>query len=480
MSEIALDNAALVPPHNREWEEATAGAMLISTKAVHAALSVACPEDFYFHPLRQVFETCALLTRSGHPVDLLTVADRLGWQPGTEGFKFLDTLASNVPTSAHARHYAEKVRELADLRRWLEFLDVQRGKVYAREASAEALQAEFVRFATQSRGKTAVLQDAGTVAYEEFERIQEGKAEEVCFFGLPRLDRKSGGVAPGEVATICGQPGAGKTIAGWMQAEHCALTWGPVLVVSLEMAAEMLVRRSLAGKTGFTFRELRDAGRWDEARQRVREFSTNDLERIGKAANEIYNLPHAIKIDTNSYRLSELIHRLHVYKAEYGLRGVVIDYGQLLEDDRGRAESRSVEMGRIARAIKNEIAVALGLCVWVLNQPSREVDRRGGGQRKKGEDGKEKPALLKMSDMAWSREWEASATHVWLINVDPDCPGTDSDRGILWHVAKNRNGEVGMVRMILDAPRFRFVERAERDDAPPLPEHNPWWDQGDE
>src|SRR5262245_44350452 len=77
------------------------------------------PADFYDPAHRKIFEAIRRLYEERKPIDFVSVAEELRGEQSVEaigGSAFLATLASDVPTSAHAAHYATIVRGKATLR----------------------------------------------------------------------------------------------------------------------------------------------------------------------------------------------------------------------------------------------------------------------------------------------------------------------------------------------------------------------------
>lgn len=109
-----------VPPHAREAEQSVLGSMLLDNSAVSEACDVIGSADFYRHEHRVIFDAIVDLVTDGNVADVVTVFERLeanGTAEDCGGLKYLNSLAFSVGTSAHARRYAELIRERAILRR---------------------------------------------------------------------------------------------------------------------------------------------------------------------------------------------------------------------------------------------------------------------------------------------------------------------------------------------------------------------------
>src|SRR4051812_41297494 len=94
-----------IPPHDLDAERALLGSMLLSADAIDAAQEVG-PSTFYAQRHGAVYAEIVALHDAGEPVDVVTVANRLGGRLGA-GKDFLHDVISNTPASANAKAYAE-------------------------------------------------------------------------------------------------------------------------------------------------------------------------------------------------------------------------------------------------------------------------------------------------------------------------------------------------------------------------------------
>ena len=66
-----------VPPHDETAEQAVLCSMFLDREAASVALEALCGEDFYRPDHRMVFEAAEELYRSGSPIDVITVKNKL-------------------------------------------------------------------------------------------------------------------------------------------------------------------------------------------------------------------------------------------------------------------------------------------------------------------------------------------------------------------------------------------------------------------
>lgn len=454
-----------LPPNSVEAEQAVLGAAMISQKAAAWMLSELKEEMFYLTehhaPIYRVFREDGLKTR----LDSFTVEEALrkrGLLEMVGGVTYIRTLVESVPTAAHVAYYGNIVREKFRLRRIAEVTARYRERALWEEAPAEELEQNLVRelLQVEQAGNRDLVSFKDAVLAERA-RLEAGEADPVLLSGMQSIDAVAGGLGRQEIGLICGRPGSGKSCAGMQQAFEAANEWGPTLFVSLEMKAEALARRALAGMTGYSFRSLRDGLMYDSFGRVLGPLSEAELEGVRQACEMLTNTTYPLWILRGAHRLSRLIYQAHRYRIEHDIQAIVIDYGQLLHAD-GKFGNRAEETAYIARALKEELADPLDVPVWVLAQPNREVEKR----EREG-----KPSRLKMSDLGWSAEWEQVASQIWFLNADPEESGRPDCRNLLLEIGKSRNGAQGVtVPLVFECARFRFQERARfhsDEDAPP-------------
>jgi replicative DNA helicase len=108
------DSIMHIPPHDIEAERSILGAMLIDERAVAVGLDALGDAAFYTPAHRLVFRAVRTLFEREKPSDIVTIASLLQAQNDLEnagGASYIAGLASAVPTSANAEHYAKIVQD---------------------------------------------------------------------------------------------------------------------------------------------------------------------------------------------------------------------------------------------------------------------------------------------------------------------------------------------------------------------------------
>jgi replicative DNA helicase len=268
-------------------------------------------------------------------------------------------LVNVAPTSAYATHYARIVEERAVARRLLRAAG-QVAQLAYKEQNIEKLcsgAVELVETAIQRKGEqqartlTEVLNRTVAQAREHAEAREQGQQVSIPF-GVPELDRRTGGMWPTDVIVLAAPPGGGKTALALGIAHQAAMQGFRGAVFSLEMEDTQVGERILAPESGYTAIQIRlgDIQDWqvlDAARARA---STDYLLIDDSASLSVADLAVRVK-------------RLHL---RHAIQFVVVDYVQLLTAGQ-RTKNRTQELAYISRRLK-ALAKQLKIAVIVVAQ----------------------------------------------------------------------------------------------------------------
>lgn len=252
--------------------------------------------------------------------------------------------------------------------------------------------------------------------------------------GLPALDVVTSGWRPGQLIIVAGRTGMGKSALALGFAREAALRGRQsVAYVSLEMSEGELSRRIISAETGIAHDRIRgnllNAGERERIAEFVRSHSGWDL---------FIDASARMTVDDLQRKLWSLHHA-------YGLNLLVIDYLQLVTSaERGR--SREQEVAQISRACKS-LARELNVPVIALSQLSRDCDKEN--RRPRLSDLRESGSLEQDSDLV---------LFIYREDVYNRAPGEHPAEVI---VAKQRDGDTGIVGCVFDGSRMRFRPVAE-------------------
>lgn len=435
-----------VPPHSTEAEQSVLGSLLVDSEILPDIAMKLKSEDFYMEQHREIYEAILNLFDDNKPVDLVTVSEQLskrGTLQKVGDFEYLSNLATSVPTTANAPHYARIIEDKSLLRKLIQAAVQIQKKSY--EASDDALNVlndaeKYIYDIVQNRNQVGLV-SISDVLETTFTRLEElyNRASELT--GVPSgfvdLDRKTSGFQKSDLILVAARPAMGKTSFALNIAAYAAIHKQiPVAIFSLEMSKEQLVTRIISSEALVELEKMRSGNLEDE-----------DWKRMAHALGPLSRAP--IYIDDNAaISVMEILSKCRRLKMRRGLGLIVIDYLQLMQGRR-RVENRQQEISEISRSLKI-MAKELEVPVIALSQLSRAPELRTSNHR---------PIL---SDLRESGAMEQDADLVMFLYRD-DYYIEDSEKKNISEViiAKHRNGSIGTVDLawIPQYTKFGNLER---------------------
>ena len=437
--------AARLPPQNVEAEQSVLGSLLIDPDALLKVTPFLRPDDFYRETHGLIYRAIVDLHEQRQPADFVTLCDELerrGQLEHVGGPGYVTSLINVVPTSIHAQHYGRIVERTATLRRLISAASEISSMAYERADDEDRIldQAEQLIFGVAQRSIERELVPLRTILSDYYDRIEYLYDHRGQTIGVPTgfidLDRLLGGFQQADLIIVAGRPGTGKTSLAMTIMDHAARRHGlSIAIFSLEMPAQQVVQRLVAGATGIGSQRLRTG-----------EISEDELASIARAMGELSETSIYID-DTPAIAPMELRAKARRLQAEHPLDLIIVDYLQLMQAGL-RMENRVQEVSYISRQLKS-LASELHVPVLACSQLSRAVESRP-----------DKRPLL--SDLRESGSIEQDADVVMFIYreemyVEETFKPNIAD--II--VAKHRNGPTGQLslRFMKEQTRFANLER---------------------
>lgn len=443
MAEFNLDTAEYgrQMPYSLEAEQSVLGAVLIDPSCFSLVLENLRSGAFYRPQHQQIFDVMTNMFNLNRTMDFITILDAVKgeqiFETDEDAKIYLTNLAQVVPSAANVEAYCKIVREKYYVRRLItasrEIIDM------AQESQAESDvlldSAEQSIFDIRQGRNTSSFKHIRTAITETYELLQHLSGEDRDKYkgistGYPALDRVITGLNKTDLILIAARPGMGKTSFALNIAENVA-TKGTrtVAIFSLEMSSEQLAQRLLSSQASVEGQLLRTG-----------ELSGDDWVRIAMASQALSKADIYLD-DTPGITVGEMKAKLRRLKK---VDLVIIDYLQLMSTGR-RSENRVQEVSEITRNLKI-MAKELNVPVITLSQLSRGPESRTT----------HKPML---SDLRESGSIEQDADIVLLLyREDYYAREEAEERNIAeCDVAKNRHGEVGVVKLGWDNRYTRFT-----------------------
>lgn len=245
--------------------------------------------------------------------------------------------------------------------------------------------------------------------------------------GFSGLDKITDGLQRGELWVIGARPNVGKTSLSLNIAEQVAILDGvPLLFVTLEMSAVALSRRLLSMNGPVNAGEIRRGS-----------FSEPDFKRMVAFSARFSAAPFYVLDSPGGIRITQLCHSIRAAIRRWKIQVVVLDYLQKIRPD-VKGEKRTYEIGDTTSVLV-ELVKRENVNMLALAQLNREPEKNA-----------KRPPIL--SDLADSKSIEADADFVGLLERP-----IDGDENVArLHVAKQRDGERGVVPLVFHGWHCRF------------------------
>ena len=368
--------AELLPPQNLEAEQCLLGAILLNAEATFTVQEILQPTDFYTEGHRWVYTAIRELSHQHKPVDLQTVGTWLRDHQHLEqigGTLYLTTIMHGTPGVAAATHYAKQIRECAIRRRMIAAADTIMTAAYTnvdatsddlREMSERLIFDAAAPASGRFSGPRPIAEFAKQALYRQMDAIEDARAPGIKA-GWKSVDSALRPITPGQLVILAARSGMGKTTFMLQWAMNLARQGYPGVMFSLEMDGVDLSQRALLTQMSYTQDHLDDIAGCQEDTAIMREFCD--------AVETVWELPIFID-DTSGLKVSDMDAILRRHTREHGKpTWVMVDYLQLAEAE-GRSSSRSVEVGKIAKALK-DLAKTHHCVVIALSQVNDEVEK---------------------------------------------------------------------------------------------------------
>ena len=437
-------------PNNIDAERACLGSVFLYRDAIVAIAPWLTPAHFYLEKHAWIYQAMLDCYRAQVAPNNRTVADRLKEQGRLEavGFEYLLCLDDEIPHGLDVEAYARQVERAAILRQ----LVIAGGTIaalgYTSQDYEQALdQAQSVLTAAATmRSNDQAIVSFSDIAEEEYANISAEVVPGIST-GFCDLDDILGGLHRQDLVVLAARPSQGKTsLAGCLACNVAERAGLPVMFFSLEMGRRDILMRAAAIKSGVNLHAVRQRHLRDTE-------ATEYMKALGWAAKQPIYVD-----DTAAQTVMHIRNKVLRFRVEHGALGlVVIDYLQLM-DCEGKTENRVQEVSKISRGLK-QLAREVDVPVLALSQLSRAVESRTSH-------------IPMLSDLRESGAIEQDADVVMFIYREEVYDQETDKKGIAEiHIAKHRNGPLGVVAMRFDTHTTRFADLAYRtpegyDDAP--------------
>jgi replicative DNA helicase len=411
-----------IPPNSIEAEQSLLGAAMVDKKVVIEIVQQLEIDDFYSPENQAIYQAVSELNEAGKEIDIITVSDKLKYMGKLEqigGIEHLSDLATNIPTVSNVKHYISIVKGKSVRRKYVaaavNVIDFAYNGEYdtVTDFKADVMKQMDIRI----REKNAdTIQDLTETVLRNIQERYNNKTMKMPY-GVPWLDKYTGGAHETDLTIIAARPSVGKTSFAMQCGMKFAERNNYVAIFSLEMGSDQLVERLMANKGRIKLDNLRSPNL----------MTDDDNIKLGHAINDINNLK--LHIYDDIFKIESIRAKCIELKSKDQLDAVIIDYLQLCDTSQKKANEND-RLGYISTTAK-KLAKEIKSPVILLSQLTRtnEHDNR-------------KPKLI---DLRGSGSIEQDADNVFFLH-DPEYGKytAETDKTIFdidLIIAKQRNGK---------------------------------------
>ena len=375
------------------------------------------PGDFNHTAYSLIYDALRQLAHKGVAIDEITLIEQLresGNEQKAGGIQTIYGLREQSGSMLSASFAASKLVECTKRRSLIRV---------CRLAIEQAAEQREEPDAIASRLDTALLTLADNQAAEfnlnnciatATEQLTTRGTECVIPHGIPSYDATitDGGLKAGQMHTIGGRPGRGKTTFALNIAGRSMLAGHGVGIISLEMTAVELMKKMICMGAGVNFEKFKDSLH-TESEQASLDATTKRIQGWN------------FHISDDAYMtVDDILARARVWKRKHDIKLLIIDYLQLIKA--GEGSVREQQVAEMSRKIKL-MAKVLEIPVIILAQLSRQCEQED--RAPKLIDLRESGAIEQDSDIC-----------TFLYNKREDLNADGRSDVLRWVRPKQRNG----------------------------------------
>lgn len=450
---VAMDMSRIdrLPPHSIEAEQGVLGCLLWNPKDCLPDCEARFSGVEWCYDLRHqtIYNALVAMANANDGIDLITLQQWLKDKsiPGRNmldeigGISYLSSLQDAVPSAANLSYYLDIAEEKLVLRKMIRTCTDVVSRAYENEGEVEPLIEAAEREILRIRIDKARKNDIRTIQktlINKYQAAHERQAPAGIMTGFRDLDRKAGGMMGQEMIVIGATPSAGKTTLLQNIFYNIALAGIITSFSSLETSAEKLVHRynCMAGKV--------DGGPFLRG-----EPTEKDIEKMTIGQRLILAQNDRLIIHDHGMTTGQWAAQC---RKDYqrGARVFGLDMLQLLESDAETEQQKVINASKCVKAVAKELDSPV-ICISSLSRAGEEKGKKD-----------KKPRKPVCSDLKHSSQIESDADKIYLLWCGDL---TAAIRTVECNIAKNKDGELGLVEFTMFAGQFRMTDSSPVDDS---------------
>ena len=346
-------------PHSVDVEESVLGTLLADANALNDVRDLILPDAFYITKHQDIYKCILSVADKGDHVDIITVFEEAQKRK-------IDVTAYDIMqlTPKYTPFYHERVAILVEKYQWRKMFEI--GSLLTSNALSGVNDINDVLTEVKERmdgvfsgnhESVYTMKDAVEGVYDNINKNYRGMGELTGDpTGFKPLDKRSGGLQTSDLIIVAAETSQGKTSFAIKLAMNCGCA---IAFYSMEMKKEQIAARMISIASGVSANEILYS-----------KLDGGQIQKIDRGASKVMNYPVYFD-DRSTSNIETILSSIRMMKIKYGIKGVVVDYLQILNVNM-KGSNKEQQMGDVARRLKN-IAKELDIWVIALSQLNRDA-----------------------------------------------------------------------------------------------------------
>ena len=356
LTEIMTDTQVM--PQSPEAEKVVLGTLITDSNVLNDVRDILPVDAFYLTKNKDIYQCVLDVADRGERVDIITVLNECQKKKiDVTPFDIAQLQQNYTPIiNDHVGILVEKYRR----RKLYEIGAILQSNSYSEVNSINEVLSEVKDkldgIFSSSRESVFTIRDAVQAVYENIDKNLKGGSKLTGSpTGFSLFDKRSGGLQTSDLIIIAADSSQGKTSLAIKLAMNCGC---PVAFYSMEMKKEQIAARMISIESGIPSNEILYSKLLNE-----------QIKVIDKGVSQVIQKPIYFD-DRSTSNIDTILSSIRMMKIKYGIKGVIVDYLQILNVNM-KGANKEQQMGDVARRLKN-IAKELDIWVIALSQLSRD------------------------------------------------------------------------------------------------------------
>ncbi|MBO5854918.1 MAG: DNA helicase [Bacteroidales bacterium] len=345
-------------PQSPEAEKVVLGTLITDSNILNDVRDILPVDAFYITKNKDIYQCVLDIADRGERVDIITVVNECQKKKlDVVPFDIAQLQQNYTPIiNDHVGILVEKYRR----RKLFEIGAILQSNSYSEVNSINEVLSEVKDkldgIFSSSRESVFTIRDAVQAVYDNIDKNLKGGSKLTGSpTGFSLFDKRSGGLQTSDLIIIAADSSQGKTSLAIKLAMNCGC---PVAFYSMEMKKEQVAARMISIESGIPSNEILYSKLLNE-----------QIKVIDKGVSQVIQKPIYFD-DRSTSNIDTILSSIRMMKIKYGIKGVIVDYLQILNVNM-KGANKEQQMGDVARRLKN-IAKELDIWVIALSQLSRD------------------------------------------------------------------------------------------------------------